>query len=315
VLSQGCSHGKVNAVPSTYHAVSHRVDLDGPLHYLDFGGPADGPLILAVHGLGGAAWNWLAVGPLLTARCRVLAVDLAGHGETPAHGRSTTVRGNRRLLGRFLREVVQEPVVLMGNSMGGLITLLQAAASPDLVEGVVLVDAALPRPLLTGVDPRVALQFAVVALPGLGEAAVNRQRRRQPIPEQVWQTLKLCTVDVNRIPPEVVEAGIRSLQSRNRDDYAPADVLFAGRSLLRVMSRPQALRRRFRSITAPVLMLHGDRDRLVSVKVAQAAARTFPDWRLEIAHDIGHVPMLEAPDWTAATVLEWLMHDAQLLPS
>jgi pimeloyl-ACP methyl ester carboxylesterase len=62
-----------------------------------------------------------------------------------------------------------------------------------------------------------------------------------------------------------------------------------------------------------VLLLHGARDRLVSVKVARANAREFSDWRLEIADDIGHVPMLEAPEWTAERVLEWLENDAKLL--
>jgi pimeloyl-ACP methyl ester carboxylesterase len=298
---------------ATYDATSRMVDLAGPTHYLDFGGPADGPLIVAVHGLGGAAWNWLAVAPLLTTRCRMLAIDLAGHGESPALGRSTTVRANRRLLEQFLREVVQEPVVLMGNSMGGLITLLQSAATPDLVEGLALVDPALPRPLLAGVDRRVAMQFAIVALPGIGEAAVNRRRSRQTIPEQVRETLKLCTVDIDRVPREVIAAGIQSIESRDPAAFPPADLLYAGRSLMRLMSRPQVLRRRFRSVHAPVLLMHGDRDRLVSIKVAKAIAKAFPQWRFEIARDIGHVPMLEAPDWTAGMVLDWLAQDARLL--
>jgi pimeloyl-ACP methyl ester carboxylesterase len=297
----------------TYAATSHTVDLDGPTHYLDFGGPEGAPLILAVHGLGGAAWNWLAVAPLLTDRCRMIAVDLAGHGESPRVQRSTTVRANRRLLDRFLREVVQEPVVLMGNSMGGLITLLETAVAPDLVDAAVLVDPALPRPLLAGVDRRVAMQFAIVALPRIGEAAMARRRGRQSVAEQVRETLKMCTVDLNRVPSAVIDAGIASIESRNPRDFAPADIMIAGRSLLRLMTRPQVLRRRFRNISAPVLLLQGDRDRLVSVKVAAAAAREFPDWRFEVAKDIGHVPMLEAPEWTAQMVLDWLEKDAKLL--
>jgi pimeloyl-ACP methyl ester carboxylesterase len=53
-------------------------DLDGPVRYLDFGGPADGLVIICVHGLGGSAVNWTAIAPLLTGTCRVLAPDLAG---------------------------------------------------------------------------------------------------------------------------------------------------------------------------------------------------------------------------------------------
>src|SRR4029077_6037299 len=68
--------------------VSRWADLDGPLHYLDFGGPAGGPLIVCVHGLGGSAANWVAVAPLLTGGCRMVAPDLAGRGPTPSRGRA-----------------------------------------------------------------------------------------------------------------------------------------------------------------------------------------------------------------------------------
>lgn len=298
---------------SVYAAAARHVDLDGPTHYLDFGGPAGAPLVVAVHGLGGAAWNWLAVAPMLTTHCRMIAIDLAGHGESPRKTRSTTVRANRRLLDRFLREVVQEPVVLMGNSMGGLITMLQAAASPDLIEGAVLVNPAMPGPLLRTVDRRTAMQFAVVAMPRIGEAAMARRRSRQSIAEQVHQTLQMCTVDVSRVPADVIATGIASIESRQPGDFAPADIMIAGRSMLGLMARPQVLRRRFKSISAPVLLLHGDKDRLVSVKIARATAKQFPDWRLEIAKDVGHVPMLESARWTADMVLDWLAKDAKLL--
>src|SRR5690348_5257489 len=105
---------------------SEYADLDGPVHYLDFGGREQGPIIVCVHGLGGASWNWSALAPMLTDEARVLAVDLAGHGRTPAAGRRTTAPANRRLLERFLREVAREPVVLIGNSMGGAISALTA---------------------------------------------------------------------------------------------------------------------------------------------------------------------------------------------
>jgi alpha/beta hydrolase fold len=61
---------------------SRWIDLDGPVHYVDFGGPEDGPGIVCVHGLGGSAVNWSAIAPLLTGRYRLLAPDLAGHGLT-----------------------------------------------------------------------------------------------------------------------------------------------------------------------------------------------------------------------------------------
>src|SRR5262245_36769441 len=66
---------------------SRVADVGGPVHFIDFGG--SGPPMVLVHGLGGSAVNWLAVGPALAQRARVVALDLPGFGRTPPAGRST----------------------------------------------------------------------------------------------------------------------------------------------------------------------------------------------------------------------------------
>ncbi|MGI9609095.1 MAG: alpha/beta fold hydrolase, partial [Acidimicrobiia bacterium] len=66
------------------------IDLDGPVHYADYGG--DGSPMVLVHGLGGSHLNWLHVAHRLAERHRVVAVDLAGFGLTPPAGRKATVQ-------------------------------------------------------------------------------------------------------------------------------------------------------------------------------------------------------------------------------
>ena len=111
---------------------SRWADVDGPVHYLDFGGPARGPVIVCVHGLSGSVVNWAAIAPLLTNRYRLIAPDLAGHGLTRATGRDTGLFANRALLHRFIESVsARQPGILMGNSMGGMISLMEASASPE----------------------------------------------------------------------------------------------------------------------------------------------------------------------------------------
>src|SRR2546423_11273143 len=123
---------------------SRIVDLDGPVHVVDYGG--DGPAIVLVHGLGGSHVNWLAVGPGLARSARVVAIDLVAFGRTPPEGRSSSVGANADLLGRFVEQEIKGPALLLGNSMGAMISLMTAARSPELVAGVALLDAALPRP-------------------------------------------------------------------------------------------------------------------------------------------------------------------------
>jgi len=66
-----------------------------------------------VHGLGGAAVNWLAVGPELAKHHRTFALDLAGFGRTPLFHRSAALGANAELVHRFIEDVIGEPVILM----------------------------------------------------------------------------------------------------------------------------------------------------------------------------------------------------------
>ena len=63
---------------------------------------------------------------------------------------------------------------------------------------------------------------------------------------------------------------------------------------------------RIASIDLPVLLLHGERDVLVPLTAARQMVTGRSGWHLEVARDIGHAPMLEAPVWTALRIEEWL---------
>src|SRR5437867_11908454 len=97
---------------------SRTIDLDGPVHYADFGGT--GPTLVLVHGHGGSHVNWLAVAPVLARRARVLAVVLAGFGRTALGERSAEMNANWVLVERFLDAVAAGPAGRVGNCMGGL---------------------------------------------------------------------------------------------------------------------------------------------------------------------------------------------------
>jgi pimeloyl-ACP methyl ester carboxylesterase len=276
------------------------------MHYLDFGGPSDGPVVVAVHGLGGSAVNWAAIAPLLADRCRVLAPDLAGHGLTQSLGRGTTVAANRAVLHRFVESVAGRPVILMGNSMGGMISLFEAAAAPDFVSGLILVNPALPmvpaRP-----DPTVTALFAMYATPLVGRLVLSRRRQWTP-QAAVTATLSLCCVDINRIPADVMAQHVTLAHRRTELAGTEQDFLVAARSVVSTAGylRGRSYRRIMKSIQAPVLMLHGVRDRLVPLAAARAAARENPTWTMVELPDIGHVPQLETPRKTATVILEWL---------
>lgn len=286
-------------------------DLDGPVHYLDFGGPQGAPVILAVHGLGGNAVNWAAMAPLLAKRYRVMAVDLGGFGHTEAGSRGSSVTANQRLVDAFISQVIGEPAILMGNSMGGMISLMQAAENPSSVRALILVDAALPL-VVARPDPLVTGMFAVYAVPGIGSMLMRARRRIAPSAEvAVDQVLSLCTVDKSRVPAEVRELHVKVAE--HRMSYLEADVGFleAARSLITIEARRGAYKKRLHAIGVPVLMIHGEKDRLIPVAAARAAARAHPTWTLVTMPDIGHVPMLEAAEKTHFIIEDWLDNEGR----
>jgi pimeloyl-ACP methyl ester carboxylesterase len=285
---------------------SRWVDLDGPVHYLDYGGPAEGPLMVCVHGLGGSALNWAAVAPDLAGTCRVVAIDLAGFGHTHGGARSTSVQANEVLLHRFLAEVAGTPAILVGNSMGGLISIMLAARRPDAVAGLVLVDPALPVALGSWPDPRIVAAFATFLVPAVGRRVLARRRDNASAEEAAHALLRLCCADPSRVPEDVVDLHV-DLAARRRDyPDVDAELLVAAQSLLWVLADRRRYAAMQRSIDVPVLLLHGDRDRLVHIASARAAAAANPGWTFEVAHGIGHVPQLEAPTWTIDAVRRWL---------
>jgi pimeloyl-ACP methyl ester carboxylesterase len=287
---------------------SQWADLDGPVHYVDHGGAADGPLLVCVHGLGGSLVNWAALAPRLTADIRVVAVDLLGFGRTRALGRSASLASNQRMLHRFLTEVVGSPAILVGNSMGGMVTLLQAHRQPDTVAGTVLIDPALPMAVGVRPDPLVTAMFAGYVVPPLGRAALRARRRHGP-EQAALNVLRLCCADLERVPSPVIDQHLELARVRSTYDDADDMVLQAARSVMRALTRRRRFATMLRDIPGPVLLLHGSQDRLVSVASARAAARANPTWRFEVAEGVGHLPQLEAPDWTAGHLLDWLQTD------
>jgi pimeloyl-ACP methyl ester carboxylesterase len=281
--------------------VSRHADLDGPVHYLDFGG--DGPPLVCVHGLAGSALNWAAVGPALAGGHRVLALDLRGFGRTPL-GTGTRLQDNRHLLDLFLRRVAGGPATLVGNSMGGLVSVLQAAAAPETVSRLVLVDPSLPWRGRQPFDLPVWAFFAAILAPVASEAALLRNGRRWGAERVVAGVLAACCVDAGRVPADMVRALVEQEAERLPSLRSHRAVAQASRSLLWALGR-KGLVDTYRQVRAPVLVVHGDRDRLVPVAASLAIGRRF-GWQVETLPGVGHVPMMETPDDFARVTLPWL---------
>ena len=280
------------------------IDLGGPVRVIDHGG--GGRTFVCVHGLGGAALDWQVIAPALTAHGRVLALDLPGFGDSPPPRGAVTLGRLQRTVDDLLRAEAGAPAVLVGNSLGAMLALLQAVARPASVEGLVLLSPVLPAHLRRLPHPLTTTQFLVYALPSVGEWFVRARRRRLGPQRLVDTSLRFVAADPSAIPARVSEqraALITRLASRPGSERA---VVSAARSMLGLLATPGAYERIIRSVTAPTLVLHGAEDRLVSARSVAALHSVRPDWVVRLLHGVGHVPQLEAAPRVVNEVVGWL---------
>ena len=286
-------------------------DFDGPVHWVEFGERTDAPPIVFVHGLGGSHLNWSLVAPALSADRWAIAPDLRGFGLTPGTRRTSTVRANVDLLDRFLREIVGAPAVLVGNSMGGVVSILQAHHNPDTVAGLALLDPALP-PVRGRPDPLVAAQFALYALPGIGEGYMHRLATKSTPEQLVRRVVNLCFADPSRANAQMLEAGAAVVRARATIDRKEETFMSAARSLMRIVANRSRFRETMAGLEVPVLLINGEQDRLVAIEAARQAAALNPRWDTVFMPGVGHTPQLEVPDLTAAAVTAWLARNPAL---
>jgi pimeloyl-ACP methyl ester carboxylesterase len=296
-------------------------DLGGPVHWVEFdgrvadasatsGGP---PPIVFVHGLGGSHLDWALVGPALAKGRRAVALDLRGLGMTPGSRYDASVTVNAGLLDRFIRGVVGEPVVLVGNSMGGMISIMQAYRNPDMVAGAVLVGPALPA-VRRQLDGGVVAMFLFYGMPGFGELYLRRARTRNSPRRQVRQVINLCFADPSRASEQMLLASEALVEARQRVPGTEEAFLRAARSLIRVVGAPRSYRAMMRGIQAPVLLVHGESDRLVSAAAARRASADNPSWQSSFLTDVGHTPQLEVPEVFVDVVTGWFAGHPTLHP-
>jgi len=123
-------------------------------------GPDNGPALILIPGQAGTWQSYEKVLGPLSESFRIFAVDVRGHGKSSW----TTGEYNFNVIGEdftaFITEVVQDPVLISGNSSGGLIALWLAVNKPDLVNGIVLEDA----PLFSADWPRIKTEFVYEVL-------------------------------------------------------------------------------------------------------------------------------------------------------
>jgi pimeloyl-ACP methyl ester carboxylesterase len=269
------------------------------------GPPGGGEPALYVHGLGGASTNWTDYAGLLATRLDGEALDLPGFGDSGPAPVGYGPADHARIVIAYLDQRSDRrggrPVHLVGNSLGGVVTVLVAALRPDLVRTLTLVSPAMPW-----LRPRRGSDLAVpmLLLPGVGTYA---QRRLDTLPAQrrAAGVIDLCFAHPERVPLNRRAEAEAEIERRTDLPWAGDAFTRSLRGLARSYFAGGAwsLWARARAITAPTLVVWGTEDRLVPVTLAPRTAAEIPDSRLLVVPEVGHVAQLESPETTARATL------------
>jgi pimeloyl-ACP methyl ester carboxylesterase len=253
----------------------------GRLRYL-VGGPErhDGPPLMLVHGLGGAASNWTELAPILAASRRVVVPELAGHGRSDPLPRAASLEPFADGIGAVAERERLFPAVLVGHSLGGVVALRLALRRPDDVTGVVLAAAA-------GISS--GTRRARYALSVLGR--LQPGRRLAPYRGRVARSrrLRLLVFGYWGVA-DVTSLSEQSVRGFMAGPELHTDTVTAARAL--VADDP---RQELEAVHCPCLVLWGAADNQLGLEDAFDYARRLRA-PLRVIADCGHLLIGERPD-------------------
>ena len=256
-------------------------------------GKPGSPPALLVHGLGGSSSNWTNLVGLLSGRLHVRALDLPGFGRSePPRDFGYTLDEHVKAVVELASLATDGPVHLFGHSLGGAVATRMAAENPGLVRTLTLISPALPTLRPRGDNTLVGM----LAVPGIGARLMNRARRL-PADRLVDSLMERLLYDASRAPVPIMEEMVRELEQTRTRSWAEAAILGSTRGLISAyLTRgPRSLWRQASSIQTPTLLVWGQHDTLVSPTLAGTAESAFPNSRLLVLGDAGHMVQAEQP--------------------
>lgn len=256
---------------------------------IDLSGPTpDAPVILCLHGAGGAGHSFRALAPLLQARFRVLIPDLPGQGFTRAGARRFGLDTMAEDLSTLCQTMRVTPAVALGHSAGAAIALRLAEMMP--LKAVVGINAALGT-----FDGAAGVMFPLLArILAVTPFIPHVVARLWGNPQTV---AKLLTSTGSPLDAEGQAQYLTLVR-----DAAHVD----GTLGMMAQWRLEELMSRLPQLATPTLLIASDKDNAVPARVSREAAQHMPAVTYAEIAGYGHLVHEEAAGEVAALLLPWL---------
>ncbi len=250
----------------------------------------DGPGVLLIHGLGGAAANWADLAPLLARHRRVLIPDLPGHGHSEPRPLPNGLKSLADLVAELAEAQGVLPGAVVGHSMGSDVALVLATRWPERISALVLATAG-------GITTNHRWAQAGLRLSGLLNLSKLVARHRERIPSSLLlRRLAFAgwgAEDAAGLSDRAV-AGFLEGPAHSTDTATACEALIGADPRAKLSDVPQK-----------VLLLWGSRDRMTPLtdgfeyaRRLRAPLRTLPA--------CGHLLIGERPEECADLIEEFL---------
>lgn len=261
---------------------SHQMTVNGmDIAYLASERQEGQETLVLVHGFGANNLNWLRMAQYLKDDFHIIAPDLPGHGQsTQDPSLDYSIEQQVENLSAILTQLDVDAAHLAGNSMGGAIVAMYGAAYPERTRSLSLLNPAGIQEHPSEMDERLA--------EGENPLVVNNKEDYKRLLDFVMEDRPFIPWPISTVMAEKAVAN----QDINRKIF---DDIRGG--------SPEDFRKHLGRIEAPTLVLWGKRDRVLDAANAEVFSQLIPDSQVVLFDDIGHVPMIEAPERTAAEIL------------
>lgn len=240
-----------------------------------------GPDLVLIHSLGADLHLWDAVVDAFAAHYRVLRYDVRGHGATRSDNTTVTIDLMRDDLRALLDDYGIAKAHIVGLSMGGMIAQAFAAAYPERVDRLALLDTA-------------AIRDAHMRDAWIERAATARRDGMAPLVEP---TVSRWFPEAFRRSGTPVLAQVRAMiAGMDPEHYAAAGEALAALDVID----------RLGTIRAPTLVGVGSLDEALPPRFAEQIRAAIADARLVTWDGVGHAPPLQIPERFARDVLRFL---------
>ena len=268
------------------------ISMDGmDVHYRDEGNLNDTLPLVLIHGTGSSLHTFNDWTAALKNEHRVIRMDLPGFGLTgPFPDRDYSIGHYLVFVEHFLSAKGIKRCILGGNSLGGEIAWRFTLKNPEMVDKLILIDAAgYPKE-----SKSVPIGFRIARIPVLNKLLTFITPR-----SMVKASVENVYADKSKVTEPLVERYFKlTLREGNRQALVDRMSLATDTSSIHLMG----------TIHQSTLVLWGEDDLLIPVNHAQLFHDDLPNDTLVILKNMGHVPMEESPLESLEPVLEFLKH-------